>query len=112
MELDSGDAITVHLRMTGELLFRATPPRAILPANRYLRARFALDRRRRTTLLRCAQVRTHRPDSGGPGADALARYGVEPLQADFTPERSPRCCASASASSSRSCSTKHDRRPH
>lgn len=87
LELGTGDWITVHLRMTGELLFRADRTEARIPEREpYLRAVLELsqcaeldfyDTRKfgRITLLDRAAVERFDED-----------LGIEPLSADFTAE--------------------------
>jgi formamidopyrimidine-DNA glycosylase len=86
MELDSGDAITVHLRMTGELLFRAAADERDPAREPYLRARFALDRDAELLFYDVRKFGRIGLIPEGHAPHALARYGAEPLQADFTPD--------------------------
>jgi formamidopyrimidine-DNA glycosylase len=86
MELDSGDAITVHLRMTGELLFRAGADARNPAREPYLRARFALDRDAELLFYDVRKFGRIGLILEGQAPHALARYGVEPLQPEFTPD--------------------------
>jgi formamidopyrimidine-DNA glycosylase len=86
MELDSGDAITVHLRMTGELLFLADSDERNSAREPYLRARFALDRGAELLFYDVRKFGRIGLIMEGQAPHALARYGAEPLQSDFTPD--------------------------
>lgn len=84
MPLDSGDTLTVHLRMTGRLHWRPGPPEAVEP---HLRARFDLDDgatlafRDMRRFGRAWIVPADLPD---PEAYWAERAGVEPLSPRFT----------------------------
>lgn len=84
LELNSGDAITVHLRMTGELLFlESGAPRD--PAREpYLRATFALDAGAALLFYDTRKFGRIGLIHEGLAAEALARYGAEPLEPAFT----------------------------
>lgn len=87
IELDDGQALLVHLRMTGQLLLESPQ----CPADEYTRLRFSLDSGMR---LRFSDVRkfgrlilTEDPD------DVLEDLGPEPLEDDFTVGRFERMLA-------------------
>jgi len=87
LALDSGDALVMHLRMTGALYWTPGPPD---PDLRYLRARIGLDDG--GTLVFCDPRRFGRVwlvpgDLPDPAAYWAARAGVEPLERGFTARR-------------------------
>jgi formamidopyrimidine-DNA glycosylase len=87
LALDSGDALVMHLRMTGQLYWTPGAPDPDLP---YPRARFAFDDA--STLVFCDLRRFGRvwvvpADLPDPGAYWAARAGVEPLERGFTARR-------------------------
>jgi formamidopyrimidine-DNA glycosylase len=84
MELDSGDAISVHLRMTGELLYRDAAEPRDPTRDAYLRARFALDEGAELLFYDVRKFGRIGLIHEGEAASALARYGAEPLQPEFT----------------------------
>ena len=84
IELSSGDAITVHLRMTGELRFHdATiePDEARLP---YLRARFELSGGTRLFFYDTRKFGRIALTRATERERFFARYGAEPLEPAFT----------------------------
>ncbi len=91
--LDSGDALVMHLRMTGQLYWTAGPPDSDL---RHLRAVFGFDDG--STLVFCDLRRFGRAwvvPADLPDLDAYwaARAGVEPLEPGFTARRLGRLLA-------------------
>jgi formamidopyrimidine-DNA glycosylase len=87
VQLDSGDLLVMHLRMTGQLYWAPGPPDPDLP---YLRASFGFDDG--SSLAFCDLRRFGRiwvVPADLPDADAYwaARAGVEPLERDFTARR-------------------------
>ena len=79
LELDGGDALVLHLRMTGQLRWTPGPPEA-LP---YVRARFALSDGAWLVLSDPRRFGTARIV----GAGWSARTGVEPLDGGFSAAR-------------------------
>jgi formamidopyrimidine-DNA glycosylase len=83
VELDGGDALVLHLRMTGQLRWTAGPPEA-LP---YVRARFALSDGAWLVLSdprRFGTARVVRADHAEGGNGWTPPMGIEPLDEGFT----------------------------
>jgi formamidopyrimidine-DNA glycosylase len=88
LRLDSGDAISVHLRMTGELLFRLpSDPERSADRAPYLRVVFTFSDGSELLFydIRKFGRITYHAANDLPAIDQM--YGVEPLGDEFTPER-------------------------
>jgi formamidopyrimidine-DNA glycosylase len=84
LPLDSGDTLTIHLRMTGRLHWRAGAPPEVEP---HLRARFDLDDGSTMTygdLRRFGRAWIVPGDLEDPEAYWAERAGIEPLTPQFT----------------------------
>ncbi|MDX6556789.1 MAG: formamidopyrimidine-DNA glycosylase [Miltoncostaeaceae bacterium] len=84
LPLDSGDTLTIHLRMTGRLHWRAGEPPEV---ERHLRARFDLDDGSTLTygdLRRFGRAWIVPGDLEDPEAYWAERAGIEPLTPQFT----------------------------
>ena len=88
LELDDGGALTVHLRMTGELLFR--PDRTLArdgAREPYLRAVFDLSGNSELCFYDTRKFGRVGYSPPGNRKDLVARWGVEPLGTAFTIDR-------------------------